>query len=161
MVIQYLLADPTKKYYGAGDDARFAGAAAGAGVAPAGSGAGGGAGGLRGDSGGRTDASADDGRRVLRQRDDELRRVAVPPRTHRADLPSGAGNLRGPALVECSITPLDGCFLGTVDMPLPEKIETLRLPLGSETAELSVVRLPGISHIIVPAQVFTARGRRS
>ena len=60
-----------------------------------------------------------------------------------------------PALVECSITPLDGCFLGTVDMPLPEKIETLRLPLGSETAELSVVRLPGISHIIVPAQVFT------
>ena len=60
-----------------------------------------------------------------------------------------------PALVECSITPLDGCFLGTVDMPLPEKIETLRLPLGSETAELSVVRLPGISHIIVPAQVLT------
>ena len=46
-----------------------------------------------------------------------------------------------PALVECSITPLDGCFLGTVDMPLPEKIETLRLP--------------GISHIIVPAQVLT------
>ena len=37
-----------------------------------------------------------------------------------------------PALVECSITPLDGCFLGTVD-----------------------VRLPGISHIIVPAQVLT------
>ena len=60
-----------------------------------------------------------------------------------------------PALVECSITPLDGCFLGTVDMPLPEKIETLRLPLGSETAELSVVRLPGINHIIVPAQVLT------
>ena len=60
-----------------------------------------------------------------------------------------------PALVECSITPLDGCFLGTVDMPLPEKIETLRLPLGSETAELSVVRLPGISHIIVPAKVLT------
>ena len=85
----------------------------------------------------------------------QLRRVAVPPRTHRADLPSGAGNLRAPALVECSITPLDGCFLGTVDMPLPEKIETLRLPLGSETAELSVVRLPGISHIIVPAQVLT------
>ena len=40
-------------------------------------------------------------------------------------------------------------------MPLPEKIETLRLPLGSETAELSVVRLPGINHIIVPAQVLT------
>ena len=46
-------------------------------------------------------------------------------------------------------------YLRTLDMPLPEKIETLRLPLGSETAELSVVRLPGISHIIVPAQVFT------
>ena len=46
-------------------------------------------------------------------------------------------------------------YLRTLDMPLPEKIETLRLPLGSETAELSVVRLPGISHIIVPAQVLT------
>ncbi len=41
-------------------------------------------------------------------------------------------------------------------MPLPEKIETLRLPLRSETAELSVDAPAGHpNHIIVPAQVLT------
>ena len=57
--------------------------------------------------------------------------------------------------VACSITPVRGCALGTVDMPLPEKIETLPLPLDGAEAELSVVHLPGISQIIVPAQVLS------
>ena len=53
--------------------------------------------------------------------------------------------------VDCHITWVDGCYLGTVDMPLPEKVESLSLPLDGKTAFFPVVYLPGICHIVVPA----------
>ncbi len=54
-------------------------------------------------------------------------------------------------LVGCSVTGLGDCFIGTVHMPLPEKVELCRFPLGSTSLELPVVFLPGICHIIAPS----------
>ena len=56
-----------------------------------------------------------------------------------------------PSPVPCRITRLDGCFIGTVSMPLPERIEQLPLPVNGITVTLPVVFLPGICHVIVPA----------
>ena len=52
------------------------------------------------------------------------------------------------------MTRLDGCFIGTVAMPLPERIETLSLPVCGVMQSLPTVFLPGISHVIVPADMI-------
>ena len=48
--------------------------------------------------------------------------------------------------VPCSVTALRDCYLGTVTMPLPEKVETMEF----DGHPLPVVFLPGICHIIAP-----------
>ena len=54
--------------------------------------------------------------------------------------------------VPCTITALPECYLGTVTMPLPEKVEMLDL----DGRRLPVVFLPGICHIIAPAREIPA-----
>ena len=56
--------------------------------------------------------------------------------------------------VFCQVTHLDGCFIGTVSMPLPERMETLSLPVCGVRQSLPVVFLPGICHVIVPADMI-------
>ena len=56
--------------------------------------------------------------------------------------------------VSCQVTHLDGCFIGTVSMPLPERMETLSLPVCGVRQSLPVVFLPGICHVIVPADMI-------
>jgi diaminopimelate epimerase len=52
--------------------------------------------------------------------------------------------------VPCAITPVRTCYLGTVSMPLPQKIEEMTFPGSGEALMLPVVSLPGICHIIAP-----------
>ena len=59
-----------------------------------------------------------------------------------------------PEPVPCRVTHIDGCFIGTVSMPLPERIETLSLPVCGVMQSLPVVLLPGICHVIVPADMI-------
>ncbi|NLU25372.1 MAG: hypothetical protein GXW99_11840 [Clostridiales bacterium] len=60
------------------------------------------------------------------------------------------------SLVNCHITWVDGCYLGTVDMPLPEKVEQVALPLGGKEIVFPSVVLPGIRHLVVPAGLLTS-----
>ncbi len=55
------------------------------------------------------------------------------------------------APVSCTIAALPGCFTGTVTMPLPERIAPVRF----DDRELPVVFLPGICHIIAPADTIS------
>ena len=57
--------------------------------------------------------------------------------------------------VSCQVTRIDGCFLGTVSMPLPERIDTLSLPVCGVLQRLPVVFLPGICHVIVPVEMVS------
>lgn len=41
-------------------------------------------------------------------------------------------------------------FRVTVDLPGPDKVESVALPIGGETRDLCAVHLPGITHIIFP-----------
>ena len=59
-----------------------------------------------------------------------------------------------PEPVPCRVTHIDGCFIGTVSMPLPERVETLSLPVCGVMQSLPVVFLPGICHVIVPADMI-------
>ena len=59
-----------------------------------------------------------------------------------------------PESVPCRVTHIDGCFIGTVSMPLPERVETLSLPVCGVMQSLPVVFLPGICHVIVPADMI-------
>ena len=52
--------------------------------------------------------------------------------------------------VSCDISVVRHGYIGTVSMPLPEKIETLTLPFGDGEISLDAVFLPGICHIIAP-----------
>lgn len=52
--------------------------------------------------------------------------------------------------VSCDISVVRHGYIGTVSMPLPEKIETLTLPFGDGEVTLDAVFLPGICHIIAP-----------
>ncbi len=52
--------------------------------------------------------------------------------------------------VPCSVTPVSHGYLATVDMPLPERIETRRFPTPEGELSLDTVFLPGICHIIAP-----------
>ena len=53
-------------------------------------------------------------------------------------------------LVPCSVTPVNYGYLATVEMPLPEKMETRTFPVPDGELTLTVVFLPGICHIIAP-----------
>ena len=59
-----------------------------------------------------------------------------------------------PEPVPCRVTHIDGCFIGTVSMPLPERVETLSLPVCGVMQSLPVVFLPGICHVIVPVEMI-------
>ena len=50
--------------------------------------------------------------------------------------------------VPCAVTPLPDCMLGTVTMPLAEKIELRTFPLAEGEITLPVVFFPGICHMI-------------
>ena len=52
--------------------------------------------------------------------------------------------------VSCNISVVRHGYIGTVSMPLPEKIKTLTLPFGDGEISLDAVFLPGICHIIAP-----------
>ena len=52
--------------------------------------------------------------------------------------------------VPCDISVVRHGYIGTVSMPLPEKVETLTLPFGDGEISLDAVFLPGICHIIAP-----------
>lgn len=54
------------------------------------------------------------------------------------------------ALVPCEIERREDAFFGTVTMPLPEGIETVRLETDLGAQDWQLVRLPGIAHIVVP-----------
>ena len=54
------------------------------------------------------------------------------------------------APVSCDVSVVRHGYIGTVSMPLPEKIETLTLPYGDGEISLDAVFLPGICHIIAP-----------
>ena len=56
------------------------------------------------------------------------------------------------ARVPCEIARAGGDYVGRVDMPLPAEFKTVRLPLSWGEAEYPLVALPGISHVIVPAE---------
>lgn len=58
------------------------------------------------------------------------------------------------APVSCQITHIDECFIGTVSMPLPERIEQIFLPIGDVQQSLPVVFLPGICHVIAPVNLL-------
>jgi diaminopimelate epimerase len=57
-----------------------------------------------------------------------------------------------PGLVKCTVLPKAGEFHCSLDMPLPEGIVTLSLPFGGVIRNFTAVRLPGITHVIVPVE---------
>jgi diaminopimelate epimerase len=62
--------------------------------------------------------------------------------------------------IECVIRPGragENEYLGTVRMPPPENIGVMTLPLAGLDLSLTAVRLPGITHVVVPLGVFDAR----
>jgi hypothetical protein len=62
-------------------------------------------------------------------------------------------------VIECAIEPRAGSlFVGTVRVPPPEAIEEMRLPLDGSPVNLKTVRLPGITHVIVPLEIFGGPG---
>ncbi|MBO4853763.1 MAG: hypothetical protein J5482_01285 [Oscillospiraceae bacterium] len=59
-----------------------------------------------------------------------------------------------PEPVACTVTPVRTCYLGTVAMPLPERVTTVELPVAGGTAPFPAVFFPGICHVIVPANAM-------
>ena len=55
-------------------------------------------------------------------------------------------------LVGCRIERTEQGYRGTVQMPLPQRTGTVHLETDSGEKELSIVELPGISHVIAPAE---------
>jgi diaminopimelate epimerase len=63
-------------------------------------------------------------------------------------------------LLECFVRPQEGnAYLATLAMPPPEWIGPVTLPVRGEETTLSAVRLPGITHVIVPAGAFGGNWR--
>ena len=58
------------------------------------------------------------------------------------------------APVPCSVTRVAHGYLATVEMPLPEKMEERHFPIPGGELALTVVFLPGICHIIAPAETI-------
>jgi len=65
-----------------------------------------------------------------------------------ADIPLEVSGAAG--TVNCHVTWVDGCYLGTVEMPLPEKIEQTSLPLDGKDCLFPVVFFEGICHAVLP-----------
>ncbi|MDR1510773.1 MAG: hypothetical protein LBS53_14195 [Synergistaceae bacterium] len=58
-------------------------------------------------------------------------------------------------LLECSVRAKDeNIYLASLTLPPPEEIAPMTLPVGGADRTLFAVRLPGITHIIVPAGEF-------
>ena len=66
-----------------------------------------------------------------------------------ADIPLEVSGAAG--TVNCHVTWVDGCYLGTVEMPLPEKIEQTSLPLDGKDCLFPVVFFEGICHAATPS----------
>jgi diaminopimelate epimerase len=63
-------------------------------------------------------------------------------------------------LVECFVRPQEeNAYLATLAMPPPEWMGPVTLPVRGEETTLSAVRLPGITHVIVPAGAFGGNWR--
>lgn len=60
-------------------------------------------------------------------------------------------------LVRCRIERIGDAYCGTVRMPLPERIEETTLETDDGPLTLPIVALPGIAHIIMPAQTGVSR----
>lgn len=54
-------------------------------------------------------------------------------------------------LLHCQIAVKDGFYLGRVQMPVPRKIEEKKLPLDGALYNVTMVFMPGITHLVVPA----------
>jgi diaminopimelate epimerase len=89
-----------------------------------------------------------------RQLSEGVAAVTVPCGTYVPLEVSGA-----PGLVECTVIPREEVFRCTLGMPLPELIETLSLPFGGSLRELTAVRFPGITHVIVPVETIGGDGK--
>ena len=63
------------------------------------------------------------------------------------------------ALVPCRIERRGEAWEGTVDMPLPEAVEAIRLSLEEGVMTLPLVRMPGIAHLLLPAGVRIPEAR--
>ncbi|GHV52925.1 histidine racemase CntK [Synergistales bacterium] len=59
-------------------------------------------------------------------------------------------------IITCGVKQTNGgtVYSGSVEMPPPEHIGRAGLPLGGTVAHLVGVKLPGITHIIVPVRMF-------
>jgi diaminopimelate epimerase len=60
-------------------------------------------------------------------------------------------------VVDCLIRRQEGGYRGTVRMPPPDGIEELTLPLAGAYRKFTSVRLPGITHVVVPLEIFGAK----
>lgn len=58
------------------------------------------------------------------------------------------------APVPCAVTPVNYGYLATVELPLPEKMEQRTFSADGHELILTVVFLPGICHIIAPADAI-------
>lgn len=58
------------------------------------------------------------------------------------------------ALIPCEIQKEDGGYYGTVDMPIPLRIEQEKFQLGRENYVFPVVYFEGIAHIIVDRKIW-------
>lgn len=70
-----------------------------------------------------------------------------------AELPLEASGSSG--VLSCRIQMGTDSCLGTVDMPLPERIENVDLVVGDQSLSCPAVFFPGIVHCIVPADKLT------
>ncbi|MDR3255767.1 MAG: hypothetical protein LBT31_09390 [Synergistaceae bacterium] len=77
-------------------------------------------------------------------------------RERKINVPLEVSGVKG--VIECAITPRDGFFLGTVRLSAPEGISDMELPIAGSRFVLTVVRLPGITHVIVPLEIFGSSG---
>ena len=60
-------------------------------------------------------------------------------------------------MVHCHIERRDNVYRGTVQMPLPEGFGDVELETDAGTQALSIVHLPGISHVIAPVETGIGR----
>jgi diaminopimelate epimerase len=67
----------------------------------------------------------------------------------RATVPLEISGAEG--VVQCGVLQSDGSFLATLNMPLPETVTQVELPLGPGKKLFTAVHLPGIVHVIAPA----------
>jgi diaminopimelate epimerase len=64
-----------------------------------------------------------------------------------------------PGPVVCRVVSEAGGFRCSLAMPLPEALEVLSLPLGGKNRNFTAVKLPGITHVIIPTEAAGSAGR--